>query len=71
MKANIESSNNIDSDNQIPFIEANDYQNATVGKSVSLKCIVHNLKSYKVNTNSFFLIISLCKALRMVVFDSG
>lgn len=48
MKATIETSNNIDLDDHIPFIEANDYQNATVGKSVSLKCIVHHIKSYKV-----------------------
>ncbi|RNA25526.1 lachesin-like isoform X2 [Brachionus plicatilis] len=43
-----EFSNNLDTDSQIPYIEANDFQNATVGKSVSLKCIVHHLKSYKI-----------------------
>ncbi|CAF1062168.1 unnamed protein product, partial [Brachionus calyciflorus] len=31
-----------------PWIEADENLNATLGKTISMKCIVHNLKNYKI-----------------------
>ena len=36
--------------NTKPFIEGDHIVNATRGQMISMKCIVHNIKNYKVRT---------------------